>query len=417
MGSNKSLIKYHKENQNHPLLYFSEKEENEMKILYKNSEKKFIPKKFKNVRYVLSQAQEQIKLGEGSFGEVIQKILNDRHGPINCAIKLFKTSSNKKSKQERIQNEIKILKMCNHKNIIQFYGEHKFKNDNNKFALFFECAAINLKDHLKNNKKIEIYHLKRYCFQILNALQYLHYNKISHGDIKPQNIMISERGGRIKLIDFGCAEKLDLKVKGTEMFLPPEFGDDMRFTDLGRDIWAFGITFFELLGGRVKIFSELKRHSFILNNQSFREELFKVTKNDDVVNDFLKCCLEEDPKKRKNAFQLLKHPFLESIANLMEIDTYTSIVTKDLELVENWKNSKIPSKIQDLNKNNILNVFITENKEFFKIENPEREVFKTGEQDEKLVIDKNLKEFFRNSIKKKEFTKEKELVSGIKSNF
>ena len=422
MGNNQSLLKYHKENQNNPNTYFTEEEENKMRFLYKkNSENKFTPKKFQNVRFILSQAQEEIQLGEGSFGKVIKKRLTDKHGPINCAIKLFKKSENKR-KEERIQNEIKILKKCNHENIIQFYGEHKFKNDPNKFALFFECAFISLKDHLKNKPKIDIYHLRKYCFEILKALQYLHFNNICHGDIKPENIMLTETG-KVKLIDFGCSRKIEKPVKGTEMFLPPEFGLDQRFTDLGRDIWAFGITFYELLGGDIKILMKLRRNNF-LENDSERTELFKNVKHCIVGNDFLKCCIEENPLLRKNVFQLLKHPFLEPIADKQSMDTYTSVVTKNIDFLRECEKNKSNQK-SNLNSNLNSNIKSNLNSSLKKnhVQKNSKinsKIFKNDLNEISKEECNNLNEIkidFDFSIEKKNLTKENENVSIYKSHY
>jgi len=40
---------------------------------------------------------------------------------------------------------------------------------------------------------------------LLQALDYLHYNKVVHGDLKPENVLMSARGA-VTLSDFGCSK-------------------------------------------------------------------------------------------------------------------------------------------------------------------------------------------------------------------
>lgn len=66
-------------------------------------------------------------------------------------------------------------------------------------------------------------------FHVLSAqaLDYLHYNKVVHGDLKPENVLMSARGN-VTLSDFGCSkviisgnEYLE-RCNGTPAFLAPE---------------------------------------------------------------------------------------------------------------------------------------------------------------------------------------------------
>ena len=62
---------------------------------------------------------------------------------------------------------------------------------------------------------------------LLQALDYLHFNKVVHGDLKPENVLMSARGS-VTLSDFGCSkviisgnEYLE-RCNGTPAFLAPE---------------------------------------------------------------------------------------------------------------------------------------------------------------------------------------------------
>ena len=65
------------------------------------------------------------------------------------------------------------------------------------------------------------------CCRFLQALDYLHYHKVVHGDLKPENVLMSARGN-VTLSDFGCSkviisgnEYLE-RCNGTPAFLAPE---------------------------------------------------------------------------------------------------------------------------------------------------------------------------------------------------
>ncbi len=97
----------------------------------------------------------------------------------------------------------------------------------------------------------------------------MHYKKISHGDLKPENIMI--KNDRIKIIDLGCARRVKSFYSGTEIYRAPEFYEDACFRVLSSDIWAFGLIVLEMLGGNsVKFVKYLK-------------QAFKSDKNKDQI--------------------------------------------------------------------------------------------------------------------------------------
>jgi transcriptional regulator with GAF, ATPase, and Fis domain/serine/threonine protein kinase len=78
---------------------------------------------------------------------------------------------------------------------------------------------------------------------VLDALHFLHRIGIRHGDVKPDNILVTPEGQGV-LIDLGCARPLGLSldvVSGTPPFMAPEVlrGEN---TDARADLFAFGVT-------------------------------------------------------------------------------------------------------------------------------------------------------------------------------
>ena len=89
---------------------------------------------------------------------------------------------------------------------------------------------------------------------ICDALAYAHTPNVIHRDVKPGNIIVSDRG-QAKLMDFGISKGLEANVegvtqaKGTPQYMPPEqiLGQEV---DARTDLYALGISMFEILTGR-----------------------------------------------------------------------------------------------------------------------------------------------------------------------
>ena len=89
--------------------------------------------------------------------------------------------------------------------------------------------------------------------QLLEILAYLHARKISHRDIKLENIII-DRQGQIKLIDFGfsCnAEKPLNTFCGTISYMSPEIVSRKDYDGSLSDVWSAGVLLYILLSGRL----------------------------------------------------------------------------------------------------------------------------------------------------------------------
>jgi hypothetical protein len=99
----------------------------------------------------------------------------------------------------------------------------------------------------------------RLIVEMCEGLAHMHDNGWIHGDLKPRNILVMADGS-VRLTDFGLAVELDgthgyLPPAGSSDYMPPERWDE-PLTDrgtairTGSDIWALGITAYQLLTGR-----------------------------------------------------------------------------------------------------------------------------------------------------------------------
>ena len=98
--------------------------------------------------------------------------------------------------------EIDWLRRLDHENIVAYYGAAKEENKINIFLEFVGGGSLEatLREYGSLKEKI----IKKYTKQILSGLEYLHYSKIIHRDIKAANILVNK--GVCKLTDFGASK-------------------------------------------------------------------------------------------------------------------------------------------------------------------------------------------------------------------
>lgn len=110
--------------------------------------------------------------------------------------------------------------------------------------------------------------IRQISYDLIDALAFMREYKISHGDIKLENIMLDSSGKGI-LLDFGAARICEqgpmAQMIGpcTMAYLPPECCDDIaEFDPEKRDVWALGVVLFRL-------FARMKEMGRIRNTLEF----------------------------------------------------------------------------------------------------------------------------------------------------
>ena len=97
--------------------------------------------------------------------------------------------------------------------------------------------------------------------QLAEVLQGLHHRRVIHKDINPNNILVDPQTGRLTLIDFSIASRMPAEhqelrhpsvLEGTIAYLSPEQTGRMnRDIDYRTDFYSLGVTFYEMLTGRL----------------------------------------------------------------------------------------------------------------------------------------------------------------------
>lgn len=106
-------------------------------------------------------------------------------------------------------------------------------------------------DHLPRISATETFRLIR---RLAHNLHNIHRRRqVTHGDIKPQNLIVASDPSRLVLIDFGSAWLIDKTVSREPgdgfhaAYAAPELQNSDRFVDWRSDLFSVGVIFYEML--------------------------------------------------------------------------------------------------------------------------------------------------------------------------
>jgi len=194
------------------------------------------------------------KIGEGAFGVVYKA--RDPVLDRAVAIKVPSLTLNDDELASLIMEfyrEARIGAQFRHSNIVTVYdlGVNEHSEHLKVHYLVMEyVSGMELKEYLKQVEKVEYKEVLKIMFECCKALDYIHFHKIVHRDIKLGNIMYNPNYSTVKLMDFGIADQLDVKAAkgvGTLFYMSPEHFDDNQRLTSQTDIFALGSVMYQLI--------------------------------------------------------------------------------------------------------------------------------------------------------------------------
>jgi serine/threonine protein kinase len=192
-----------------------------------------------------------------------------------------------------------VLASVDHPHIVDLYDAGWYE------GLFYQVLEYvdgdNLADMIASEKELPVTVVLRLMIDIAEALDHIHSLGIIHGDVKPENIMVSSGGAPI-LVDLGLAGAVELAVLrdsvfGTPAYISPEGWNCIW--DTRSDLWAFGMVLHYLLtrsipfetadeAGIVEIISRPEPLDLSALRESVPEPVFRIVER----------CLQKDLDKR-----------------------------------------------------------------------------------------------------------------------
>lgn len=280
------------------------------------------------------------KLGEGTYATVFRG--KSRLSEVIVALKEIRLEHEEGAPCTAIR-EVSLLKDLKHANIVTL---HDTVHTPNALTLVFEYLERDLKSYMDDCGGIlSMTNVRLFLFQLLRGLDYCHTRKVLHRDLKPQNLLINEKG-ELKLADFGLARAKSVPTKTysnevvTLWYRPPDVLLGSTVYNMSIDMWGVGCIFFEMATGRPMfpggtvdeqlhlIFKLLgcpneKVWPGILNNPNFKEGNFPNFPAQPLINNaprldgdglnLLSGFVDYVATDRKSAATAMKHPYFKSL--------------------------------------------------------------------------------------------------------
>lgn len=252
------------------------------------------------------------KIGEGGLGIVYSaehKLLGR-----TAAIKLIKEPLSNSGSLKRFNREVRLAAKLNHPNTVSIY-DFGVSRDGLLYCAMEMVYGVNLAHFISYDPTVSIDRCIWILRQISGAIEEAHDIGLIHRDIKPQNIMICQKGqlaDLVKVVDFGLAKTMADNVArdvtatrvliGTPGFIAPERMETPWIADPRIDIFAFGVLGVYLLTSKVPMIGatndsllmtlQLGRFADLCNDIDFRNFVLLLAQ-----------CISPDPADRPKSMR------------------------------------------------------------------------------------------------------------------
>ncbi|PSK51718.1 negative regulator of the PHO system [Elsinoe australis] len=292
-----------------------------------------------------SSFQQLEKLGEGTYATVF-KGRNRQTGEF-VALKEIHLDSEEGTPSTAIR-EISLMKELKHENVVNL---HDVIHTENKLMLVFEYMDKDLKKYMDSRGErgmLDPVTIKSFMHQLLKGIAFCHENRVLHRDLKPQNLLINNKG-QLKLADFGLARAFGIPVNTfsnevvTLWYRAPDVLLGSRTYNTSIDIWSAGCIMAEMYTGRplfpgttnedqlqkifrlmgtpserswpgISQFPEYKSNFTVYHTRDIRDYLPQV---DPVGLQLIGSMLQLRPELRISAQQALQHPWFADLPQVL----------------------------------------------------------------------------------------------------
>ncbi|MBI5116267.1 serine/threonine protein kinase [Candidatus Poribacteria bacterium] len=213
-------------------------------------EEGFVDKRVANYRILA-------EIGRGGMG-IVYKALDEKEDLL-VAVKVLPVDFlSDRRKAQYLDHEFKIALELRHPNIIRFIRLIKIQLPGDKAKRGFLVMELvdgwNMRRHIQE-QDLTMFQAVDLTLAVCTGLEFIHQHGIVHGDMKPENILISPSNA-IKIADFGLSQEgtsFSLfsrdRLRGTKRYMAPEQLTRKK-VDVRTDIYSLGVSCYELFTGQ-----------------------------------------------------------------------------------------------------------------------------------------------------------------------
>ncbi|MGB3976238.1 MAG: protein kinase [bacterium] len=290
-------------------------------------------------------------IGAGGAGRVY-KVRDPRNNQF-LALKITNVEEEEESKNllSRFRREFAVAQKLNHPNLIRVFEFGSINHqlfytmelvDGKEWTQHLAAFRQNLKEHkLKDKKKLYLYILSL-LIQAADALSYLHENGIVHRDIKPGNLLITQRGV-VKIADFGSMRREDSigqstrtgSIMGTLAYMSPEQTLTSKVNHRS-DIYSLGLMAYESFVHQTPFDGSIMKQILVRTRQDVPDPRRYEPELPGCIAEVLNCMLRRCPEERYESAAELKQHLLAAREILKQIDLtqQTGMIRKMLCITE-----------------------------------------------------------------------------------
>lgn len=269
-------------------------------------------------------------LGEGGMAVVFKAhdLVTDK----DVAVKMIKPEmATDKVKLNMFEREARAAASLNHQNIVKVLNVGSYNGL--PFMINEFVNGQNLRQILDVRGRFSFLEACEVMYQLTSAVSYSHEHSVIHRDIKPQNIFLTNNG-TIKLGDFGIAtfqsnanaSQNNRNLFGSPHYMAPELANDPPSPpSIRSDIYAMGITFFELITGRVPFDADNYKAIIIMHiNDKFPNIKKFNPKTPECIENIIYKATNKDPRDRYQNADFMKKDIARLLQDPTLMDKHTS---------------------------------------------------------------------------------------------
>ncbi len=255
---------------------------------------------------------------------------------------------------QRFEREVQTAAQLTHPNTIEIYDFGRAANGTFYYAMEY-LPGVNLAELVGLDGPIPAGRVIHIMKQACASLREAHAKGLVHRDIKPQNIMLCERGGEydfVKVLDFGLvivAESEDMRITrphrviGTPLYMAPERFSNPLEADARSDIYSLGAVAYHLLSGRpvFRGVSDLQLLAQVMHGTPAPLSEVVSFPVPEALERLVMDCIARDISQRP-----------QSVAAILEkLDSFKDVPAWSQDMAKEWWMRRVPGSLEASNLN------------------------------------------------------------------